>query len=220
MNAKNHWFEEGRVILGWKTHHEKSLAEVLQYIISQLVLLASRIMEGEKQLSILCQKQGRAIQFSSKAARDKCLQKEIDDLERVLSSSLAQILICTDLINILFSWVRVFHFELTIISQNVFRNKTDLGPPDVPGAKKLQDELKQLNAELSERDAYIDSRGREIAIIELNLSSLSQMQCSIIIAAVEKAEKCLDHATAGVSESIDGQSKQLRIIKDENTKLK
>lgn len=53
--------------------------------------LEYRIMEREKQLSILYQKQGRATQFSSKAARDKWLQKEIDDLERVLSSNLAQV---------------------------------------------------------------------------------------------------------------------------------
>lgn len=48
------------------------------------------IMEREKQLSLLYQKQGRATQFSSKAARDKWLQKEIDDLQRVLSSTTAQ----------------------------------------------------------------------------------------------------------------------------------
>ncbi|KAF2317507.1 hypothetical protein GH714_023669 [Hevea brasiliensis] len=52
------------------------------------------IMEREKQLSILYQKQGRATQFSSKAARDKWLQKEIDDLQRVLSSNLAQVIVC------------------------------------------------------------------------------------------------------------------------------
>ncbi|KAE8679167.1 Detected protein of confused Function [Hibiscus syriacus] len=40
------------------------------------------IMEREKQLSILYKKQGRAIQFSSKAVRDKWLQKEIEDLEK------------------------------------------------------------------------------------------------------------------------------------------
>ena len=50
-----------------------------------------RIMEREKQLSILYQKQGRATQFSSKAARDKWLQKEIDDLERVLSINSKQV---------------------------------------------------------------------------------------------------------------------------------
>ncbi|XP_064952529.1 structural maintenance of chromosomes protein 3-like isoform X2 [Musa acuminata AAA Group] len=48
------------------------------------------IMEREKQLSILYQKQGRATQFASKAARDKWLQREIDDLERVLSSNVLQ----------------------------------------------------------------------------------------------------------------------------------
>lgn len=47
-------------------------------------------MEREKKLSILYQKQGRATQFSSKAARDKWLQKEIDDREPVLSSSVMQ----------------------------------------------------------------------------------------------------------------------------------
>lgn len=51
-------------------------------------------MEREKQLSILYQKQGRATQFASKADRDKWLQKEIDDLERVLASNLKQVSIC------------------------------------------------------------------------------------------------------------------------------
>ncbi|CAK9175462.1 unnamed protein product [Ilex paraguariensis] len=48
------------------------------------------IMVREKQLSILYQKRGRATQFASKAARDKWLQKEIDEYERVLSSNLLQ----------------------------------------------------------------------------------------------------------------------------------
>lgn len=48
-------------------------------------------MEREKQLSILYQKQGRATQFSSKAARDKWLQKEIDELQQVLHSNSIQV---------------------------------------------------------------------------------------------------------------------------------
>lgn len=48
-------------------------------------------MEREKQLSILYQKQGRATQFPSKAARDKWLQKEIKDLNVVLTSNLDQV---------------------------------------------------------------------------------------------------------------------------------
>ncbi|ONI01633.1 hypothetical protein PRUPE_6G149900 [Prunus persica] len=139
------------------------------------------IMEREKQLSILYQKQGRATQFSSKAARDKWLQKEIDDLERVLSSNLAQ-------------------------------------------EQKLQDEIKRLNTELSERDAYIESRRREIATIESLISqshagfnhhksqrdklqderkSLWRKETELsaeiekLRTEVEKAEKSLDHATPG-----------------------
>lgn len=49
-------------------------------------------MEREKQLSILYQKQGRATQFASKAARDRWLQKEIDEYERVLSSNMGQVI--------------------------------------------------------------------------------------------------------------------------------
>lgn len=52
--------------------------------------ISKSIMDREKQLSILYQKQGRATQFADKAARDAWLQREIDDLQRILSSHLAQ----------------------------------------------------------------------------------------------------------------------------------
>ncbi|XP_052141758.1 structural maintenance of chromosomes protein 3-like [Oryza glaberrima] len=52
--------------------------------------MSKSIMDRQKQLSILYQKQGRATQFANKAARDKWLQKEIDDLERVLLSNRKQ----------------------------------------------------------------------------------------------------------------------------------
>lgn len=48
-------------------------------------------MEREKKLSILYQKQGRAIQFRDKTDRDKWLQKEIDELQLVLTSNLSQV---------------------------------------------------------------------------------------------------------------------------------
>lgn len=51
------------------------------------------IMEREKKLSILYQKRGRATQFANKADRDKWLQREIDEYERVLSSNLTQVAI-------------------------------------------------------------------------------------------------------------------------------
>lgn len=52
-------------------------------------------MEREKKLSILYQKQGRATQFASKAARDQWLQKEIKDYEQVLSSNCVQVAFLT-----------------------------------------------------------------------------------------------------------------------------
>lgn len=52
-------------------------------------------MDREKQLSILYQKQGRATQFANKAARDRWLQKEIDEYERVLSSNIVQVIFFT-----------------------------------------------------------------------------------------------------------------------------
>ncbi|XP_062171710.1 structural maintenance of chromosomes protein 3 [Alnus glutinosa] len=140
-----------------------------------------KIMEREKQLSILYQKQGRATQFPSKAARDKWLQKEIDDLERVLSTNLVQ-------------------------------------------EEKLQDEIYRLNAELKERDVYIERRRTEIASLESHISQSregfshhkaqrdklqnerkylwgkeSKLSAEIdkLRTEVEKAEKSLDNATPG-----------------------
>ncbi|KAG5239274.1 structural maintenance of chromosomes protein [Salix suchowensis] len=143
--------------------------------------ITKRIMEREKQLSILYQKQGRATQFSSKAARDKWLQKEIDDLQRVLSSNLAQ-------------------------------------------EQKLDEEIYRLNADVKERDAYIESRKAEIATLDSLIfqsregfnshkaqrdklqderKSLwkkeSELSAEIdkLRTEVDKAEKSLDHATPG-----------------------
>ncbi|KAI7751993.1 hypothetical protein M8C21_002662, partial [Ambrosia artemisiifolia] len=46
-----------------------------------------RIMLKEKQLSIPYQKQGCATRFSSKAARDECIRKDIDKYDKLLSSN-------------------------------------------------------------------------------------------------------------------------------------
>lgn len=76
----------------------ESFGLLLYYIYVWIFPMTNRIMEREKQLSILYQKQGRATQFSSKASRDKWLQKEIDDLERVRSSNMVQVTILNDLL--------------------------------------------------------------------------------------------------------------------------
>jgi structural maintenance of chromosome 3 (chondroitin sulfate proteoglycan 6) len=58
---------------------------------SHFNFVGSSIMDREKRLSILYQKRGRATQFANKAARDKWLQREIEDLEPILSSNRKQV---------------------------------------------------------------------------------------------------------------------------------
>lgn len=76
----------------------------------------NRIMDREKRLSILYQKQGRATQFASKAARDKWLQKEIDEYERVLSSNLMQVIF---LVKILSCFLILQAFDLWMVKDSV-----------------------------------------------------------------------------------------------------
>ena len=56
-----------------------------------LLFCGDSIMDRERRLSILYQKQGRAAQFANKAARDDWLQKEIKDLELALLSNRKQV---------------------------------------------------------------------------------------------------------------------------------
>ncbi|XP_057956515.1 structural maintenance of chromosomes protein 3 isoform X1 [Malania oleifera] len=139
------------------------------------------IMEREKKLSILYQKQGRATQFSSKAARDRWLQKEIDELEQVFSSNRAQeeklqreIDHLNEELRGQDDYIRSRRAESagleSVISEsregfNRFRKQRD----------KLQDERKSLWAKESELSGEIDRLKAEVI----------------------KAEKSLDHATPG-----------------------
>nr|XP_024928084.2 structural maintenance of chromosomes protein 3 [Ziziphus jujuba var. spinosa] len=139
------------------------------------------IMEREKQLSILYQKQGRATQFSSKAARDKWLQKEIDDLERVLSSNLAQEEKLQDEINRLNYelkerdvYIESRRTEITNLESLISQSREGFNHQKAQ-RDKLQDERKVLWGQETELSAEIDKLRTE----------------------VEKAEKSLDHATPG-----------------------
>jgi hypothetical protein len=53
--------------------------------------LTHRIAERERRLAILYQKQGRSMQFASKAERDKALQKEITDLQKTIEQRKKQV---------------------------------------------------------------------------------------------------------------------------------
>lgn len=139
------------------------------------------IMEREKQLSILYQKQGRATQFSSKDARDKWLQKEIDDLERVHSSNLKQV---------------------QKLQEEIQRLKGDLKERDeyIESRKReiayLESSISQsregFNNHKTQRDRMQDER-KSLWVKESELCA----EIDKLKAEVEKAEKSLDHATPG-----------------------
>ncbi|XP_042497840.1 structural maintenance of chromosomes protein 3 [Macadamia integrifolia] len=156
------------------------------------------IMDREKQLSILYQKQGRATQFSSKAARDKWLQKEIDDLQKVLSSNLVQEKKLQNEIQQLNAelkeqdlYIEKRKTEARKIESNILKSKEGFSSFKKQ-RDRLQDDRKSLWAKESELSTEIDK----------------------LKADVVKAEKSLDHATPG--DIRRGLSSVRRIIRDYN----
>ncbi|RDX67918.1 Structural maintenance of chromosomes protein 3 [Mucuna pruriens] len=145
--------------------------------------IAKRIMEREKKLSILYQKQGRATQFSSKAARDKWLQKEIDDLERVHSSNKGQ---ASE--QKLLDEIDRLNEELHDCDENIKRRKSDITTLESLIAQSREG----LNHYKVERDKLHHERtslwGKENELT----AEIDKLR-----AEVEKAEKSLDHAIPG-----------------------
>ncbi|XP_021715613.1 structural maintenance of chromosomes protein 3-like [Chenopodium quinoa] len=139
------------------------------------------IMEREKKLSILYQKQGRATQFPSKAARDKWLQKEIDELERVLSSNQLQEQKLQDEFDNL-------NAQLRDIDDFIKSRKANLSA--------LESNINQSN------DGFITSKGQrdklqdERKVLWERENELSS-EIEKLTSEVVKAEKNLDHATPG-----------------------
>ncbi|KAJ7964829.1 Structural maintenance of chromosomes protein [Quillaja saponaria] len=139
------------------------------------------VMDREKELSILYQKQGRATQFSDKAARDKWLQKEIDDLQRVLSSNLVQEQKLKEEIHRLNAelndWdanIKSRRAEIASFESLISQSREGFNHQKVQ-RDKLHEERKSLWAKENELTAELDK----------------------LRAEVEKAEKSLDHATPG-----------------------
>uniref|UniRef100_A0A7N0UY74 Structural maintenance of chromosomes protein n=1 Tax=Kalanchoe fedtschenkoi TaxID=63787 RepID=A0A7N0UY74_KALFE len=143
--------------------------------------ISREIVEREKKLSILYQKQGRATQFSDEAARDKWLQKEINELEGVLSSNLAQE-------QKLKEEIQQLNTELERQDLFIVDRRKDIAALESHISKsregflvlkarrdELQDERKSLWAKESALNADLDKLKAEVV----------------------KAEKSLDHATPG-----------------------
>ncbi|XP_077226004.1 structural maintenance of chromosomes (SMC) family protein [Tasmannia lanceolata] len=156
------------------------------------------IMDREKQLSILYQKQGRATQFSSKAARDKWLQKEIDDLQRVLSSNLVQEKKLQD---------EIQQLRDELVGQEAYiEGRTTDKEMQESLISNSYDDFKSLK---SRRDVLQDER-KSLWEKESNLSA----EIDRLKADVVKAEKSLDHATPG--DIRRGLNSVRRICRDHN----
>nr|XP_043631457.1 structural maintenance of chromosomes protein 3 [Erigeron canadensis] len=139
------------------------------------------IMDREKRLSILYQKQGRATQFRSKAARDEWLQKDIDKYDKVLSSNEKQ--------------------------ENLLQDEIDKLERDLSAqteiAKGRQEEIASLEAKISgyrygfnrhksRRDELHDKRKALWATESELTAEIERLKAEVV-----KAEKSLDHATPG-----------------------
>ncbi|XP_050229929.1 structural maintenance of chromosomes protein 3 [Mercurialis annua] len=142
---------------------------------------AKGIMEREKQLSILYQKQGRATQFPSKAARDKWLQKEIDDLQRVLSSNLSQEQKLQDEIHKL-------NIDLKDRDAYIKKHKAEIADAE----SGISQSREGLNSHRAQRDKLQNERKSLWAKESALIAEIDKLRVE-----VEKAEKSLDHATPG-----------------------
>ncbi|KAL9266604.1 Structural maintenance of chromosomes protein 3-like protein [Drosera capensis] len=151
-------------------------------------LLTKGIMDREKKLSILYQKQGRATQFSSKAARDQWLQKEIDDLELVLATHLSQAFefLASGLIT-----------ETKILGEieklNAQKTNQDDHQKEIASMKSaIEQHNETFNINKKKRDSLQGERkllwGKENALT----SEIEALKSEVF-----KAEKNLDHATPG-----------------------
>lgn len=156
------------------------------------------IMDREKQLSILYQKQGRATQFANKAARDNWLQKEVDDLQRVLSSNITQVKKLQDEINQLKD--EYSKLEKHIEEQSVeLRRQEEL-------FSKGQDEFNNLRRQ---RDNLQDMRKSQWKKEGDLTAEIDRLRSELV-----KAQKSLDHATPG--DTRRGLNSANRIIKEYN----
>ncbi|RZC53641.1 hypothetical protein C5167_012493 [Papaver somniferum] len=162
--------------------------------------LTKGIMDREKQLSILYQKQGRATQFANKVARDKWLQKEVDDLKRVLTSNLEQ--------------EKKLQNEIQGINSGLQNQAAYIEERETEYKKlescipKYQDGFRSLK---KQRDELQDKR-KSMWERESELSS----EIDKLKSEVQKAEKSLDHATPG--DIRRGLNSVRRLCRDHNIK--
>ncbi|KAI3746459.1 hypothetical protein L6452_08893 [Arctium lappa] len=144
------------------------------------------IMVREKQLSILYQKQGRATQFRSKAARDEWLQKDIDKYNKVLSSNEKQE-------NLLKDEIGKLERDLAAENEHVKgrqRETSFMISGSIPTSFVLFD-LTMFKLNVPDTEVYYLFRSLWGTESELT-AEIERLKAEVV-----KAEKALDHATPG-----------------------
>ncbi|KAM0840540.1 hypothetical protein ACQ4PT_059592 [Festuca glaucescens] len=156
------------------------------------------IMDREKRLSILYQKQGRATQFKNEAARDEWLRKEIHDLERVLLSNRKQESLLQD-------EIQKLKDEINNLTNYIESRKSESSKLEAALANKQKDHndfMKQKNALQDERKSFWKEENSVTA-------EINGLKGDLV-----KAQKSLDHATPG--DIRRGLNSVSRIIRDHN----
>ncbi|KAL4578673.1 hypothetical protein LXL04_014802 [Taraxacum kok-saghyz] len=143
--------------------------------------ITKEIMKKEKQLSVLYQKQGRATQFRSKAARDEWLQKDIDKYNKVLFSNEKQE-------NLLNDEISKLERDMAAQDEHVQNRVKEISALEA----RISGYRTGFNKHKSKRDELHDTRkslwGKESEIT----SEIERLKSEVV-----KAEKALDHATPG-----------------------
>ncbi|KAK2426169.1 Structural maintenance of chromosomes (SMC) family protein [Trifolium repens] len=152
--------------------------------------ITKRIMEHEKKLGILYQKQGRATEFSNnKASRDTWLQKEIDQFEQALSSNTTQAsihLMAQE--KKLMEEIKQLNNEIHCCDENTESRRTNITTKE----SQIAQSREGFNHYKEKRDKLHDKR-KSLWIQENELATKIDKGR----AEVAKAEKSLDHAIPG-----------------------
>ncbi|KAF7011032.1 hypothetical protein CFC21_025387 [Triticum aestivum] len=157
--------------------------------------IAKSIMDSENQLSILYQKQGRTTQFKNEAARDKWLQKEIHDLERVLSSNRKQE-------SLLQEEIQKLKYEISNLTNYIESRTSESGKLE----SALANRQKDYNDFMQQKNALQDERKSLWKQENSMTAEIDRLKEDIL-----KARKSLDYATPGeIRRGLNSVNKILR----------
>ncbi|XP_073386967.1 structural maintenance of chromosomes protein 3 [Physcomitrium patens] len=176
----------------------EDVSPVFDQLMAQEEAILKGIADRERQLSILYQKQGRTTQFRSKEDRDSWLQKEIDDIERVMADVQEQI--------------TKLELEANNLNEDYAQQKRN---------------IEAREAEMNEQEAIADKCRQDFSAIKIERDELQEnrkvlwkkenelnREVEKLKADIVKSEKSMDLAAPG--DIRRGLQSVRRIIKDHN----